>query len=139
MIIDKSVKEVLFIFFRVDYTDSSYGTSIFSELALVIVHELLHYVSRLLGGAMTNRELEENFAYSNSVPYLVENGYDDAWIAEKYLLPYYLGLEMSKQGSRLGHAHDLALERCQKIVKAAKGEAVERQQRYGYGGRFDFL
>ena len=59
---------------------------------IVIVHELLHYSSQLMGSRFRNEDQEEDFAYLNSIPYMVRK-YDKKWIVENYLLAYYWSRE----------------------------------------------
>lgn len=63
---------------------------------VIILHEMLHYVSQLAGNNFLSMEPEENFVFSNSVRYLAETGRSREWIARKYMLPYYASLAMSK-------------------------------------------
>ncbi len=63
---------------------------------VVIVHEMLHYCSQLLGSRFRNRNIEEDFAYLKSIRYLLSKGYDEKFIQEKYMLPHYFTFEMSK-------------------------------------------
>jgi hypothetical protein len=58
----------------------------------VIVHELLHYVSdtQIKGGK--SLQLEEEFAYGNSVAYLRKKGYDDDYIIKHNFLPYLINV-----------------------------------------------
>lgn len=99
---------------------------------IVIVHELLHYCSQLMGSRFRNEGFEEDFAYQTSIPYIAQRGYSEDWIAEKYLLPYYWSREqealLRKKRAAKGKpppkltlsekykAKDLALEKCKSIV-----------------------
>ncbi len=92
---------------------------------VVIVHEMLHYCSQLLGSRFQNRLVEEDFAYLKSIRYLLSKGYDEKFIQEKYMLPHYFTHEMSKAsqasgGGRLTPAQraecrDLALGRVKSL------------------------
>jgi hypothetical protein len=57
-----------------------------------IVHELLHYVSDLSGIKKTSVEIEEEFAYSNSLNYLRSKKYTDKEIINNNFLPFLSGL-----------------------------------------------
>ena len=53
----------------------------------VIVHELLHYVSHKFSNS-NSVLMEEEFAYGNSVPYLLSKGYTDKEIVIGNMLPF---------------------------------------------------
>lgn len=57
----------------------------------VIVHELLHYVSDNQNKKITSVELEEEFAYGNSIGYLRKKGYSDIEIVKNNFLPFLVG------------------------------------------------
>lgn len=57
-----------------------------------IVHELLHYVSDLSSTKKTSVEIEEEFAYSNSLGYLRSKKYTDEEIINNNFLPFLSGL-----------------------------------------------
>jgi len=59
---------------------------------VVIVHEMLHYASKLMGGNFASFEAEENFAFSNSIKYLELRGMSREAICNDYMLPYYWSL-----------------------------------------------
>jgi len=63
----------------------------------IIVHELLHYVSLHTGARASSMEVEEEFAYSNSIEYLRQKGYSDDDIVEKNFLPYFMTIVDTKQ------------------------------------------
>lgn len=63
---------------------------------VIAVHELLHYASRLIGSRQRNSLREEDLAYSKSIKYLLGKGYDEDWIVNEYLLPYFEGVEARK-------------------------------------------
>lgn len=112
---------------------------------VVVVHEMLHYVSQLLGGSMRNERLEEDFAYSKSIRYLLSRGYTEDWIVEKYLLPYYHGYEVHQLrssrarplASEMAAAKEAAIARCRRIVAAETGQAPEPPPKTRTS-RFDF-
>jgi len=56
----------------------------------VIVHELLHYVSMLNGGDSNSIDVEEEFAYGNSLGYLRDKGHSDDEIIINNFLPYFI-------------------------------------------------
>jgi hypothetical protein len=62
----------------------------------VIVHELLHYVSMHdnRGGGM---QMEEEFAYGNSLEYLRSKGHSDDRIIVYNFLPYFMTVSYSKE------------------------------------------
>lgn len=62
----------------------------------IIVHELLHYVSHKFGNS-NSVIMEEEFAYGNSVPYLISKGYTDEEIVESNMLPFlYIAVDSNK-------------------------------------------
>jgi hypothetical protein len=90
---------------------------------VVIVHEMLHYVSALLGSRFTHRGLEEDFAYLKSVRYLLSKGYDMKFVCEEYMLPHYESLELSKLCNGVkptsavrAQAKTAAVKRCYEMV-----------------------
>lgn len=90
---------------------------------VVICHEMLHYASQLLGGKMQTSNIEEDFAYFKSIPYLSLHGYSDKWIAEQYMLPHYWGREyhrLAKEGAKDAKekGRELGLEICFKAIEA---------------------
>jgi hypothetical protein len=114
---------------------------------VIVVHEMLHYVSQLLGGAMKNRRLEEDFAYSNSINYLLSNGYDEKTTQEKYLLPYYHGYEVNEwsrwhkgrpPASVVATAREKAMERCRSMILSATGRQAPKPPE-ARPGRFDYI
>lgn len=118
---------------------------------VVVVHELLHYVSLLLGGSMSNPLAEEAFAYVQSLPFLLKH-HDEAWVVEKYLWPYYSGLQkyewLQANPSRRGKIPQDCIEniksatglRCANMIKKAKnGEDVVPEKTRPRYGRFDLL
>jgi len=56
-----------------------------------IVHEMLHYVSDLSLATSYSVELEEEFAYINSIDYLRSKGRSDEYIINTVFLPYLIG------------------------------------------------
>ena len=63
---------------------------------VILVHELLHFASQLMGSDFISEAAEEDFAYRKSIPYLKANDYDDDWIRKTFLMPYYLGKAFSE-------------------------------------------
>jgi len=59
------------------------------EFDEVVAHELLHYVSDTKG-ASSSPQVEEEFAYGNSYPYLKAKGYSDKEIIKNNFLPYLI-------------------------------------------------
>ena len=57
----------------------------------VIVHELLHYVSHKFSKS-NSLIMEEEFAYGNSVPYLISKGFTDEDIIKHNMLPFLYGI-----------------------------------------------
>jgi len=62
----------------------------------VIVHELLHYVSMHNSGSSGSMQMEEEFAYGNSLGYLRSKGHSDDRIIVYNFLPYFLNVSYSK-------------------------------------------
>ncbi|MFW6173440.1 MAG: hypothetical protein ACOC5T_06840 [Elusimicrobiota bacterium] len=59
----------------------------------IIVHELLHYVSLFnSGGRIISSEIEEEFAYGNSLEYLRQKGHSDDDIILNNFLPYFISI-----------------------------------------------
>jgi len=56
-----------------------------------IVHEMLHYVSDLSLATSYSVEIEEEFAYINSIDYLRDKGRTDEYIVSTIFLPYLMG------------------------------------------------
>ena len=56
----------------------------------VIVHELLHYVSMYNSGDARSMDIEEEFAYGNSIGYLRSKGHSDDEIIMNNFLPYFI-------------------------------------------------
>lgn len=111
---------------------------------IVVVHEMLHYCSQLMGSRMRSTEMEEDFAYIKSIPYIRSRGFDDEWIVKKYLISHYKGLEMGElaHGGKLSkamkdEADRLALERCKTILKADLGEMIPHEEPRENNSRFD--
>lgn len=71
---------------------------------VVIVHELLHFTSQLLGRNFTDEDFEEDFAYFESLPYLVSRGYTREWLADTYLYPFYAQKMAREYEERQGKA-----------------------------------
>jgi len=71
--------------------DSTWSTIIAKvEMDEVIVHELLHYVSISKKNSITSMNLEEEFAYGNSIEYLRANGRSDNDIIENNFMPFFM-------------------------------------------------
>jgi len=60
------------------------------EIDEIIVHELLHYAHHAMGYMGISINLEEEFAYGNSVGYLKKKGYSDEEIIRYNFLPYLI-------------------------------------------------
>lgn len=110
----------------VGYSERSTPTDI------VIVHELLHYASKLMGGNFASFEAEENFAFSNSIKYMDLRGMPRKDICEEYMLPYYWSLMIARvvreQGrtaegnptqGELDRAKEMAVSECQLMIRQA--------------------
>lgn len=72
---------------------NTHGTKkIIAKLSIdeVIVHELLHYVSHKIYRS-NDVNMEEEFAYGHSVPYLIKKGYTDNEIIKCNMLPFLYG------------------------------------------------
>lgn len=82
---------------------------------VVVVHELLHYASKICGSRGHNAALEEEIAYSRSVPYLLDRGYDVEWVCQHYLLPYFVGIE-SRDNRSQDETKDIGLLRAKSFV-----------------------
>lgn len=81
---------------------------------VIVVHEILHYAARLLGGRMTNEGQEEDFAFIKSIPFIVAKGYDKDWIIERYLAPYY-----SRRVRKDADADEATRDKCERIYQDA--------------------
>lgn len=98
----------------------------------VLVHEMLHYASQMMGSRFQDEAYEEDFAYQESIPYLLQVGYEPDWIAEKFLLPYYLHLAMIREVaqrskttiSKAAHRRlrRSSLEKCKDVVSKRLGD-----------------
>lgn len=112
---------------------------------VVIVHELLHFISQLIGSRFVNQDHEEDFAYTNSIPYLATR-YDEEWIVNKYMLPYYWGREQVALGRKPTLAEKestklIAIEKCKLLIKnSLKNNTYQDDDEEGEEmGRFSFL
>jgi hypothetical protein len=92
---------------------------------VVVVHEMLHFVSQVLGSRFANAASEEDFAYIKSIPYLTGIGWSREKIRDEYMLPYYLGLELAMSGGRTAEQRDeaksLAIAKCEAILSSETG------------------
>lgn len=85
-----SVHDIIFICdISNDYINTFFDIKLDKED--IIVHELLHYASKLNKNNFT-RHKEEEFAYKNSIEYLRSKGYSDEKIINNNLLPYLLNM-----------------------------------------------
>lgn len=110
---------------------------------VVVLHEMLHFVSQMLGSRFTNTPMEEDFAYSKSVNYLVSIGWERERIRDKYMLPYYQGRELSLVGHKPSReesdkAIEMAKSRCDKIIDEELG-ASRVQEASPIRSRFELL
>lgn len=116
---------------------------------VVIVHEMLHYASQLMGSRFRHEDEEEDFAYLRSIPYLARR-YGRDWIAGTYLLPYYWSRERRDEekarNRRLTPKEDSecrarALDKCKSLVDKTlgEGESPEDGEEEGEGNRFSLL
>lgn len=100
---------------------------------VVVVHEMLHFVSHMLGSQQTSTASEEDFAFGRSIPYILQQGASKEWIAKRYLLPYYTSYEADKLRDAKGQitkenikkAEALALERAYMLIETPLGEPIE--------------
>lgn len=84
-------------------------------------HELLHCVRSMLGTCTDSRLAEENFAYTYSIPFLVDKGYPDEWIVRRYLWPFYReAVGQASPKKTFDELEELTRERCQSIIEASK-------------------
>lgn len=116
---------------------------------VVIVHEMLHFSSQLLGSRMASEEVEEYFAYVKSIPYLISRGFDKKWIAEEYLFHYHYGKVLNETAKKLGKevhklgmgdramAKEETIRRTMGIIDDELG--VKKEQDDVNEDRFDFL
>lgn len=58
------------------------------EKDVVIVHELLHYVSDVLGHTSKTRNIEEEFAYGYMIKYALDKGYTEEKIINDIFMPW---------------------------------------------------
>lgn len=89
----------------------------------VVVHELLHYASHVMGSRMRNEGTEEYFAYTKSIPYLISKGYDREFIAAKYLLPHFLNHRMKEVLKERGMKSSAELKKTE--IAAIEREVLE--------------
>jgi hypothetical protein len=112
---------------------------------VVIVHEMLHYCSQLLGSRFGNRNIEEDFAYLKSIRYLLSKGYDEKFIQEQYMLPHYLTNEYADLGHKPSLAErDECRERALARIKALYDQELnppppEAEEEEDDLDRFDFI
>ena len=67
----------------------------------VLVHELLHYVSDSQKKHVVSMELEEEFAYGNSIRYLKSKGYSDEDIVNNNFMPFLYSVTYSRYGGEV--------------------------------------
>jgi len=67
----------------------------------VLVHELLHYVSDSHKKQTISMELEEEFAYGNSVGYLKSKGYTNEEIVKNNFMPFLYSVTYSRYGGEV--------------------------------------
>jgi hypothetical protein len=96
----------VFILYSKNFTDDE-----------VLVHEVLHYLSKAFGSSMIAASAEEVFAYKKSVEYLRKNGRSEEFIIGKYLLPFFLEMEMKK-----GKSYNRAEEDARREAKCLLSE-----------------
>jgi hypothetical protein len=90
---------------------------------VTVVHELLHCVRSIVGTCTNSRVIEETFAYSYSIPYLVKEGFSEEWIARTYLWPFGEGyVRFQNPGATFDEIEELTLGWCQQII--AQGQKV---------------
>jgi len=87
-------KELDFVSSKKDKTWSTITAKITTDE--VIVHELLHYVSMYNSGSCGSMQMEEEFAYGNSLGYLRAKGHSDDRIIVYNFLPYFINVAYSK-------------------------------------------
>jgi hypothetical protein len=111
---------------------------------VVAVHELLHAASALLGSSGDNERQEEDFAYTKSVPYLLDAGHSVDWIIRKYMWPYYISVTRAEVAQRSdkdrfsqSDIDDLCYEKCHDLAfpQYADPDADDDEE----DDRFDFL
>jgi len=84
--------------FSSDIKDETWSTVVAKVTSdEVVVHELLHYVSMYNNGGGGGMQMEEEFAYGNSLEYLRSKGYSDDEIIVNNYLPYFLTAAYSKK------------------------------------------
>jgi hypothetical protein len=63
----------------------------------VLVHELFHYVSDTFNKKISSIEMEEEFAYGNSIAYLKKKGYSEEQIINDKFMPFlYNSIDKNK-------------------------------------------
>jgi len=62
----------------------------------IVLHEMLHFLSKAFGSSMVAASSEEIFAYKKSVDYLRRNGRSEEFIVERYLMPFFMEMELRK-------------------------------------------
>jgi hypothetical protein len=67
------------------------------EIDEVLVHELLHYVCDCEGVRKSSVEVEEEFAYGNSIGYLRSKGMSDEDIVNNNFLPFFVSIADNKK------------------------------------------
>lgn len=97
---------------------------------VIVVHEMLHFASNMLGSRLKNAAAEEDFAFCRSIPYIVQQGASKEWIAKRYLLPYYTNREWDLMHDRREKpneelAKSRALEKAYLRIENPLGERIE--------------
>lgn len=107
----------------------------------VMVHELLHYVSSVQKKGVCSLEIEEEFAYGNSIGYLSGRGYSDKEIIEHNFMPYLIGVVDTVKITKkvlVAHDYDIAafmkysVQRQKTIIKKYEKDIFEMAKKIAF-------
>jgi hypothetical protein len=106
---------------------------------IVAVHELLHCAHDKLHLAK-DVYAQETMTFRASIPYIAKR-YDENWMVENYLFPFYYGVYLNCQqnGLCIDNPKQYARDKCRQIVREETGTAAVVETDGGGPDRFDFL
>jgi len=94
----------------------------------VLVHELLHRASHLLG-RMQNESIEEEFAFSYSIDWF-KGRYAKSYVLEHYLMPYctYISMQSLNKERPDDEVKEAAKSLSERLYNFKSGEIIEQEQ-----------
>lgn len=95
----------------------------------IIVHELLHYASIIMGVMMSSVEAAEDFAYGWSLGYLRYKGHSDDNIIKNNYLPYLVDFFSEKAFEEVIYLNNLSVEDYNNFSRYKKQSFYKRNYR----------